>query len=101
MVIPPFVRELLWEYDLDDPEIVGRLDRVLVERVMERGGWEAMRWLLESFDRADLRAFLEKRGRRVLPARELRFWAWASGVPEPTTTSWVQSARKREPVWRV
>ena len=100
-MIPPCVRELLWEYDLDDPQIVDRLEQVLVERVMERGGWEAMRWLLESFDRADLRAFLERRGRRVLPARELRFWAWASGVPDPTTTSWVRTTRERETLWRV
>jgi hypothetical protein len=37
MEVPPHVRALLWEYDLDDSLGAERLDRVVVERVMERG----------------------------------------------------------------
>ena len=76
-----------------------RLDRVIVERVMERGGWESMRWLLGAYQRSELREFLERRGRRVLPPRELRFWSWATGVPDSVATSWVQNARERAEKW--
>lgn len=76
-----------------------RLDRVIVERVMERGGWESMRWLLGAYRRSELREFLEKRGRRVLPPRELRFWSWATGVPGSVATSWVHEARERAEKW--
>lgn len=99
MELPPHVRDLLWEYDLEDPQVLDRLDRVIVERVMERGGWESMRWLLGAYQRSELRGFLERRGRRVLPPRELRFWSWATGVPDPVATSWVHEARERAAIW--
>jgi hypothetical protein len=38
MAIPVFVSEFLWEYDVGDPGVADRLERVLIERVMERGG---------------------------------------------------------------
>jgi len=100
MEIPESVRELLWEYDLGDPGVVNRLERVMMERVMERGGWDAMQWLLRSFGREKLRRFVEDRGRRVLPARELRFWTWVCGVPEEVAGDWVGQARARELAWR-
>lgn len=99
MELPPHVRSLLWEYDLDNPKGSDRLDRVVVERVMARGGWESMRWLLGAYPRSVLREFLERRGRRVLAPRELRFWSWATGVPDSVATSWVHEARERAVTW--
>jgi hypothetical protein len=99
MEVPSHVRALLWEYDLDDPQGPERLDRVVVERVMERGGWESMRWLLGTYSKSEMREFLERRGRRVLPPRELRFWSWAAGVPDLIATSWVRQARERAEKW--
>jgi hypothetical protein len=95
MELPPYVRALLWEYDLEGPQGAERLDRVILERVMERGGWESMRWLLGAYQRSELREFLERRGRRVLPPRELRFWSWVTGVPDSVAESWVHAARGR------
>jgi hypothetical protein len=100
MDFPESVRALLWEYDPDDPAVADRLERVIMERVMERGGWDAMQWLLGSFGREKLRRFLDDRGCRVLPARELRFWAWVCGVPDGVTRNWVGQARARELAWR-
>lgn len=100
MHIPGPVRELLWEYDLEDPSVLARVERVMVERVMERGGWAAMQWLLRTFDRDRLRRYLEERGSRVLPPRELRFWSWACGVAEGRAREWVREARDRERAWR-
>ena len=100
MEIPEAIRRLLWEYDLDALEDTGVLDRVMFERIMERGGWHAMQWLLQSFSRDRLRTFLEDRGRRVLPARELRFWSWVCGVPDRVIGEWVDLAKTREQAWR-
>jgi hypothetical protein len=99
MEFPKHVLDLLWEYDLEDPQVLDRLGRIVVERVMERGGWESMRWLLRVCQKSELREFLEHRGRRVLPPRELRFWSWATGVPEPIAKSWVLQARERAEKW--
>jgi hypothetical protein len=100
MQIPESVSGLLWEYDLEDSEVVRKLERVLMERVMERGGWDAMTWLVSFFGREKLRVFLEDRGHRVLPARELRFWSWVCHVPESVAGGWVGQARAREMMWR-
>ena len=100
MDMPGSVRELLWEYDVDDPSVCERLDRVVIERVMERGGWDAMQWLVSSLGRDRLRGYLEARGCRVLPARELRFWSWVCRVPESLASGWVSQARARELAWR-
>ena len=100
MQLPASVRQLLWEYDTADGAPSGRWERVAMERVMERGTLDDMRWLLSTFGRDRLREFLEERGRRVLPPRELRFWSRVCRVHEPRADRWVEEARERERVWR-
>lgn len=100
MVLPESVRQLLWEYDQSTQGAGEGWDRVVIERVMERGLWSDMRWLLASFGRARLREFLTLRGHRVLPPRELRFWGGVCGVAPPILDRWVTAARERERAWR-
>ena len=100
MTLPPTVRALLWEYDLDTVPSAKGWQSTAIERVMMRGCWDDMRWLLREFDTRQLLAYLERRGRRVLPPRELRFWARICEVPEDEQDSWVHEARTRERAWR-
>ena len=100
MRFPAAVERLLWEYDLEALRAEPTLPEVVIERVMARGGWEPMRWLLSTCTSERRRRFLEERGRRVLPPRELNFWAFASSVPEEQTAEWVREAREREAAWR-
>jgi hypothetical protein len=99
MEIPQAVRELLWEYRIEDG-IDSRWEDTILERVMQRGGWAEMRWLLSAFDRARLRAFLVRRGHRVLTPRELRYWSFVSEVSAEEQDAWVAAARHRERAWR-
>ena len=85
----------MWEYEIAERIPSSGWERVLVERVMERGELADMRWLLRTFGRDRLRRFLEERGRRVLPPRELCFWSWACGVPDSVARQWVSGARER------
>jgi hypothetical protein len=99
MQIPSTIRNLLWEYSLGEhPE--ERWQSTIIERVMQRGCWDDMVWLLREFDRERLRSFLQRRGRRVLAPRELRFWSRVCGVPESDQDVWLQEARSREKAWR-
>ena len=100
MEIPTTVRSLLWEYSLGDTTLSDRWYPTIIERVMQRGGWDDMLWLLRAFDRERLRAFLVHRGRRVLAPRELRFWARICGVADEEQDAWVHEARERERAWR-
>jgi hypothetical protein len=72
----------------------------VIERVMTRGLWEDMRWLLATFGRERLREFLTRRGRRVLPPRELRFWGTVCGIAPADLDRWVGGARQRRGSWR-
>lgn len=98
MDLPAGVRELLCEYQVPDSVDGAEWERAIIERVMLRGRWDDMRWLVSAFERARLRAFLAERGSRVLPPRELAFWALACAVPRETADSWTTQARARE--WR-
>ena len=100
MEIPAGVRALLWEYSVEEmPSGVG-WEKTIIERVMQRGCWNEMLWLLRTFDRSRLRRFLNIRGRKVLAPRELRFWARICGVPDNDQEVWVREARAREQAWR-
>ena len=99
MEIPETVRTLLWEYALDEIPSGEKWRLAIIERVMQRGCWNDMLWLLRAFDREELRIFLERRGRRALAPRELRFWARICGVREDEQDAWVHESRERERAW--
>jgi hypothetical protein len=100
MQIPREIAGLLWDVDVDRSSADGSVERLVIERVMERGRWEDMRWLAGAFDRAQLRRFLEQRGRKVLAPRELSFWANFCNVKAQERTAWVEEARRRQKEWR-
>ena len=99
MKIPGHVLRLMWEYDRAVLQGGAEFPDALLERVMSAGGVSQMRWLLQAVDRARLAAYLESRGRRVLPARELRFWCHMAGIEESMASEWVRNARARERSW--
>jgi hypothetical protein len=100
MEIPATVKALLWEYSLDDAPFDERWFSTIMERVMQRGCWDDMRWLLGEFSPEQLRSYLERRGRRTLAPRELRFWSRICGVPDDQQDLWVRESRIRAQAWR-
>jgi hypothetical protein len=100
VVIPDFVRPLLWEYQQvgtgEDPG----WERLVIERVMALGGWAEMRWLWASFGPDRLGVFLRQRGHRVLSPREVAFWSLLCGIADEERREWVSAARARERAWR-
>lgn len=77
-----------------------RWERAIIGRVMERGTWADMRWLLTSFGRERLAAFLADGGYRTLPPRELRFWSTICHAPEDQADRWVAAAITEGRAWR-
>lgn len=72
--LPDCVARLLWDVDVEqlDPD----RDRELVmERVMSRGGWEAMKWLRARYRREELAEYLRRKGARRLSPRDFAYWA--------------------------
>lgn len=96
--IPEFLFPLFWEYEPENIHIVRHADFVM-GRIMETGTWESMLWLRRTYSRERLISFLEKRGRRVLPPRELNYWALISGISREKREDWVMESRNKTHVW--
>lgn len=90
----------MWEYDTAALAALPAPPNALIGRVMARGQWQDMLWLVDTVGRERLRSFMEGRGARSLEPREIRFWSWISGVPEPQAAEWARKARQREAAWR-
>lgn len=82
--LPPEVKRLLWDVDPDALDPVAHRDFV-IERVMTRGGLEAMRWLRRVVECDVLAAFLERKGQRLSP-RDRAYWRLVCGLPEEAPT---------------
>jgi hypothetical protein len=92
--VPEDVVRLLWDVDVARFDL--ERDRALViERVMGRGTWEAMKWLRRSYPNAVLAEFVRSRGPRVLAPRDLAYWALMCGVDLPQTAGDAGGGRPR------
>lgn len=100
MMLPQSVLDLMWEYDVAALKAAADFPDALIGRVMARGRWQDMLWLLHAVGRERLRNFMESHGARSLEPREIRFWSWITGVPEEQASGWVRGARQREAAWR-
>ena len=98
--IPQSIIDLMWEYDRKGLLRLDEIPDVVIERVMLRATWAETRWLLKAVPAERLRSYLESRGSRVLPPREVRFWSWVAGVPDSEAGEWVRRARRSEALWR-
>jgi hypothetical protein len=77
--LPPFVVRLLWDVDASSVDL--RRDRALVlERVMSRGTWEAMKWLRATYPQVELAEFVRTQGARKLSPRDRAYWGLVCGV---------------------
>lgn len=79
--LPDRVRALAWDVD------PGALDRerhssYVMERVLELGDPEACRWLLDSYGRNRVRAFVQAEGPRRLTPRALNYWAFILDIED-------------------
>jgi hypothetical protein len=71
--LPEAVRILLWEVEADTVDLERHRDYVM-ERVMARGSWEAMRWLRRAYSREQIADFVTRKGKELAP-RDEAYWA--------------------------
>ena len=81
--IPDDVTRLFWEVDPASVDLERHRDYVM-ERVMNRGTWEAMQWLRRTYSPAVIADFLDRKGVRLVAPRERAYWALVSGSGVPT-----------------
>jgi hypothetical protein len=70
---PPALASLFWDHPLEAIDTDRHADLVM-ERILEYGSLAAARWALATYGVDGLRAFLRRRGVRVLSRKTLSFW---------------------------
>ena len=92
-MIPNILEPLFWEYE------PGQLDwdsdrDLIIRRVLEAGGWEAISWLRKELGDQALREWITtSRGRNLTP-RQLRFWQLILDLPARTVSAWIKESRR-------
>jgi len=76
--LPDAVRILLWDVEPGAVDLDTHRDYVM-ERVMSRGNWQAMRWLRSTYSRDQIADFVRRKGHRLTP-RDEAYWALVAGV---------------------
>lgn len=79
--VPASVRRLFWDVDPDAVDLDRHRDYVL-ERVMARGTWDAMRWLRATYDTREIADFLGRKGGRLTP-RDRAYWSLVTRAALP------------------
>ena len=85
--IPDKFFSLFWDYDPESIDIVLHKD-LIIGRITEIGSWDSMKWLLKTYSKDEILSFLNNKGKRTLPFRELNYWLFMMGV----------SAKKRDQI---
>lgn len=92
VLLPDDLQRYFWDYD------AGQLSRpanrhTIATRLLQSGGWGAVRWLREQTSDDELRQFLvARRGRRISPER-LRFWGLILDLPRRQVDEWLSAGR--------
>jgi hypothetical protein len=71
--IPGGLRPHFQEYDLDSLELE-RDANLVIQRTLEHGTWDEVRWLFGTYGRPRIRAFVRERGERLLSPVTFNYW---------------------------
>jgi hypothetical protein len=67
------LRSHFQDYDPDRLDLEKDADPI-IQRVLEFGAWEEVRWLFETYGRRRIRLFLRHRGERMLSPVTFHYW---------------------------
>ena len=85
------------EYDWTTLD-VERHSGVIIERLLERGTWQQLRWLFATYGEARVAEWVRRHGFRLLSRRSFALWRRALGVDDFSATDWAREARSAD-VW--
>ena len=71
--IPIGLKPYFQEYDIAQLDIT-RDANLIIQRVLEFGTWDELRWLFETYRSKRIRLFLRERGERLLKPVTFTYW---------------------------
>ena len=85
------------EYDADEMDLVQHRG-VIIERILERGSQNQLRWLFCTYGEAAVADWVRRHGFRLLSKRSFALWRLALDVREIDIPTWAVAA-KAESLW--
>lgn len=70
---------------------------VIIERILERGSWEQLRWLFTTLGEAEVAAWVRKHGFRLLSKRSFALWRLALNIHDFQAPDWALAAKASAP----
>ena len=90
--LPADAAWLFPEYDFEtmDPD---HHRGVIIERTLERGSWEQLRWLFATYGEDEVAAWVRRHGFRLLSKRSFALWRLVLDVTESEAPEWAFEAK--------
>lgn len=77
--IPAGLRPHFQEYDIRTLDIE-RDANLIIQRTLEHGTWEEVRWLFRTYGGSRIRSFVQERGERLLSRVTFSYWRKLFGI---------------------
>lgn len=84
------------EYDFESVNLDDH-QGVIIERILERGSWDQVRWLFKYYGESLVADWVRKHGFRLLSKRSFALWRLALEIDDHTVTAWMITAKEMEP----
>jgi hypothetical protein len=96
---PDLPLDLEWlfpEYDFTEIGLSSH-QGVILERVLEKGSWEQVRWLFKTYNEEKVADWVRKHGYRMLSKRSFALWKLALDIKEIEVPEWIIQAKVEDP----
>ena len=77
--IPTSLKPFFQEYDLKELHLRRHAD-LIIQRTLEFGNWDEIRWLFQAYGRIRIRRFIREHGERWLSPVTFNYWRKLLGV---------------------
>ncbi len=94
--LPPDAEWLFPEYDSKAIDLEQHKG-VIIERFLERGTWEQLRWLFATYGEDGVAEWVRKHGFRLLSKRSFALWRLVLKIPTYDAPEWAATAKRMEP----
>jgi hypothetical protein len=94
----PLSTDMKWlfpEYNFQEIELESH-QGVIIERVLERGTSEQLRWLFSTYGEQRVAEWVQKHGFRLLSKRSFALWRLALGIKDFKVPEWAVTAKEGE-----
>ena len=72
---------------------------VIIERVLERGSWQQVKWLFAAYGETTVARWVSKHGFRLLSKRSFALWRLALDIETYDAPDWAVAAKRLPEAW--